>query len=100
MPTALDPERSPEDPASTSGHPAGVVLAAGEGRRMGVPKALVRDGTGTTWVVRTAEALRAGGCSPLLVVTGAAAEQVRAALAGQPVEIVSASDWTTGMAAS
>lgn len=79
---------------------AGLVLAAGAGRRMGAPKALARDADGTAWVVRAVHALTDGGCEPVLVVVGAAAAQVMAELAGQPVEVVEAIDWQEGMGAS
>jgi CTP:molybdopterin cytidylyltransferase MocA len=55
---------------------AGLLLAAGQGRRFGQPKALVRDATGAPWVARRLDDLAAGGCVPVLVVVGAAAEQV------------------------
>ena len=77
-----------------------MVLAAGAGRRMGSPKALIRDPTGVTWAVRTARLLVAADCSPVLVVVGAAADQVRAELTGEPVEVVEATDWAEGMGAS
>lgn len=77
-----------------------MVLAAGAGRRMGSPKALVHDPDGVTWVVRAARLLDAAGCSPVLVVVGAAADQVRAELTGEPVEVVEATDWAEGMGAS
>ena len=77
-----------------------MVLAAGAGRRMGSPKALVHDPDGVTWVVRASRRLDAAGCSPVLVVVGAAADQVRAELTGEPVEVVEATDWAEGMGAS
>jgi len=77
-----------------------LVLAAGAGRRLGSPKALVRDPAGIPWVVRAARLLTAAGCSPVLVVVGAAADQVRAELITEPVEIVEATDWPEGMSAS
>lgn len=79
---------------------AGLVLAAGGGRRMGTPKALVRDPAGVPWVVRVARLLTASGCSPVVVVIGAAADQVRAELTTEPVEVVEATDWIEGMGAS
>jgi CTP:molybdopterin cytidylyltransferase MocA len=86
----------------------GLLLAAGAGRRMGEPKALVRGPDGTAWVVRAARALRAAGCDPVRVVVGAAADEVVAALAGDPtdesadgtVDAVVAADWAEGMGAS
>ena len=79
---------------------AGLVLAAGAGRRMGGPKALVRDPDGTPWVVLAARTLIDAGCTPVLVVVGAASPRVRAVLAGEPVEVVEATDWQEGMGAS
>ena len=79
---------------------AGLVLAAGAGRRMGTPKALVHDADGVTWVVRTSRLLDEAGCSPVVVVVGASADQVRAELSGELVEVVEATDWDEGMGAS
>ena len=79
---------------------AGLVLAAGAGRRMGTPKALIRDADGVTWAARTARLLTEAGCSPVVVVIGAAADQVRAELSDEPVEVVEAADWDEGMGAS
>lgn len=71
---------------------AGVVLAAGQGRRMGRPKALVRD-----WLPRAVDALTGGGCDRVVVVLGASAELVSAP-AG--VDVVVAPDWADGLSAS
>lgn len=79
---------------------AGLVLAAGAGRRMGTPKALIRAADGTTWVVRTARLLLEAGCSPVVVVVGASAAEVRTELSAEPVEVVEATNWTEGMSAS
>jgi nicotine blue oxidoreductase len=67
---------------------------------MGGPKALVRDADGTSWVVRTARVLSSAGCAPVVIVVGAAAEQVRAELTRERVEVVEAADWQEGMGAS
>lgn len=73
---------------------AGLLLAAGAGRRMGRPKALVDD-----WLVRSIEVLREGGCDDVLVVLGAAADEARARLPeGQQVLV--AANWDEGMGAS
>ena len=76
----------------------GLLLAAGAGRRMGSPKALLRDSSGTPFVTRALEALRDGGCDGVTVVVGAAADDVRALLAGE--DVVVAEDWAEGMGAS
>lgn len=80
-------------------HVAGVVLAAGAGRRFGMPKALV-DYDGELLVDRAARTLAAGGCAPVVVVLGAAADEVqqRASLTGVITAINP--DWPTGMASS
>ena len=79
---------------------AGLLLAAGAGRRMGRPKALVRDESGRPWLLRGIEVLRKGGCDTVTVVLGAAADEARALLAGQDVTVVVADDWDEGMGAS
>ena len=77
---------------------AGLVLAAGGGRRYGMPKALVEyeGGLLVERAVRTATAV----CDPVLVVLGAQAADVwrTADLAGATV-LVNA-DWASGMASS
>jgi CTP:molybdopterin cytidylyltransferase MocA len=78
------PERSPI---------AGLLLAAGEGSRLGRPKALVSIG-GRTLVERGVELLRDGGTEPVIVVTGA----VDVSLPG--VVTVHNPDWRTGMGSS
>jgi CTP:molybdopterin cytidylyltransferase MocA len=80
----------------------GVLLAAGEGRRMGRPKALVRDPDGTSWLLRAVRALGQGGCSPVVVVLGAEADLAQPLLDGHDLDVlvVEATAWSTGMAAS
>lgn len=79
----------------------GILLAAGEGRRMGRPKALVTAGDGTAWGARAVGTLLAGGCADVLVVVGAEAEQVRLTLPEDPrVQVVECRDWREGMGAS
>lgn len=78
----------------------GLLLAAGAGRRMGNPKALVVGEDGVPWVVTSARTLRAGGCETVVVVVGAAAEQVTGLLAAEPVQVVESADWNEGMGAS
>ena len=76
---------------------AGIVLAAGGGSRYGAPKALVRLG-GRLLVERAADLLAAGGCDPVVVVLGAAADEVLAA-ARLPRTVLNP-DWATGMGSS
>jgi CTP:molybdopterin cytidylyltransferase MocA len=77
---------------------AGLVLAAGGGRRYGMPKALV-EFEGSLLVERAVRTARAV-CDPVLVVLGAQAAEVwqRADLEGAVV--LANRDWETGMASS
>ena len=77
----------------------GLLLAAGAGRRMGQPKALVSDDAGS-WLVRGVTTLREGGCDRVTVVLGAEAERARPLLDGLAVHVVVADDWAEGMGAS
>jgi CTP:molybdopterin cytidylyltransferase MocA len=79
--------------------PAGLVLAAGAGRRYGGPKALARTSSGETWVRRAVALLREAGCGPVFVTTGASGDEVAAELDGL-AEPVPVPDWELGMAAS
>ena len=72
---------------------AGLVLAAGEGRRLGTPKALVETG-GLRLVDRAVDAVRLGGCEPVVVVLGAARVDVPGA------HVVTNDDWPSGMGSS
>jgi CTP:molybdopterin cytidylyltransferase MocA len=72
---------------------SGLLLAAGSGSRLGRPKALVELG-GERLVDRGVRTLTDGGCSPVLVVLGAADTAVPGALT------VKNPDWATGMGSS
>lgn len=74
---------------------AGALLAAGEGSRLGQPKALVKLGD-MTLAERGVVMLRSGGADPVLVVTGAAAISVPA----PGVRLVHNPRWRTGMGSS
>jgi nicotine blue oxidoreductase len=71
---------------------AGVLLAAGEGTRYGMPKVLADQGR---WLRACVAALVAGGCDDVVVVLGAAVLDVPA-----PARAVIASDWADGLSAS
>lgn len=90
-----DPSSVPDTPA-----PAGLLLAAGAGRRMGMPKALVHDDEGRSWLLRSVAALRDGGCGTITVVLGARATRAAALLADTDVHVVVARGWAEGMGAS
>jgi CTP:molybdopterin cytidylyltransferase MocA len=77
----------------------GLVLAAGAGSRMGRPKALVRRPDGVAWVRAAADAVRDGGCTPVVVVLGAGLDRARSLVPDYAVA-VEAVDWQEGMSAS
>jgi molybdenum cofactor cytidylyltransferase/nicotine blue oxidoreductase len=98
---------------------AGVLLAAGAGRRMGGPKALLRDRDGVAFLDRALRTMLDGGCTRVTVVLGAAAPAARrlleedgwvpaadslpvgvAGVARPVVDVVVAEDWDEGMGAS
>jgi nicotine blue oxidoreductase len=75
------------------------VLAAGAGRRYGGPKALVRF-EGSLLVERAVATVRDGGCTPIVVVLGAAADEVRAQAALGGATLVENHSWKAGMGSS
>ncbi len=77
----------------------GLLLAAGGGRRYGMPKALARHGD-ALMVEHGLATLAAGGCAPIVVVLGAAAEQVVAQATLGDACVVVNQGWTTGMGSS
>jgi CTP:molybdopterin cytidylyltransferase MocA len=85
---------------------AGLLLAAGAGRRMGGPKALLRDHDGVPLLDRGVVSLLGGGCAQVIVVLGAAEKEARVVLdeAGwlgdDRLFVVHAADWDDGMGAS
>lgn len=86
-------------PQTTSLPPVPIVLlAAGEGQRFGGIKQLAEIG-GEPMVRRAARTALQSGV-PVIVVTGAAAERVEAALDGLAVRIVRNADWKNGMGSS
>ncbi len=78
---------------------AGLLLAAGEGRRFGMPKALAEVG-GRLLVERAFGTLRDGGCDPVVVVLGASASEVRARATLPGAVVVDNPEWATGMGSS
>ncbi|MFW3170425.1 nucleotidyltransferase family protein [Geodermatophilus sp. CPCC 206100] len=77
---------------------AGLVLAAGGGRRYGMPKALVEYG-GSLLVERAVRTARAV-CDPVLVVLGARAVDVWRTADLDGATVLANRDWETGMASS
>lgn len=76
-----------------------ILLAAGNSSRMGSAKQLL-DFHGQPLLRHAAETALASGCSPVVVVLGARAMELRLALEGLPVEIAFNERWPEGMGTS
>ncbi|MGH3621567.1 MAG: nucleotidyltransferase family protein [Sciscionella sp.] len=81
-----------------SSNVAGLLLAAGAGRRFGLPKALV-ELNGEPFLLHALRTLTDGGCAPVRVVLGARVDEARTLLP-DPDLAVYAPDWAEGMGAS
>ena len=78
---------------------AGVLLAAGGSRRLGTPKQLLQQ-HGSSLVELAARQLLDAGCAPVVVIVGAHAVDIRAAVALLPVICVDNEHWERGMGTS
>jgi CTP:molybdopterin cytidylyltransferase MocA len=78
---------------------AGLVLAAGESRRLGRAKALLEI-DGERLVDRAVRVLHEAGCTTVYVVTGAAPLGEVSAHASGPVTVIDNPEWPTGMGSS
>ena len=78
---------------------AAVILAAGASSRMGSPKQALRC-EGTSLLRRAALTALNAGCEPVVVVTGAHAEQSRRELDGLGVQETLNREWPEGIASS
>ena len=76
-----------------------IILAAGNSSRMGKPKQFLEIG-GRSLLKHAVNAAVEAALGPVIVVTGAADEQVRIHLAGAPVTIIRNRDWEEGMGSS
>ncbi|HEV8558701.1 MAG TPA: nucleotidyltransferase family protein [Actinophytocola sp.] len=88
-----------EDPGVSTPRVAGLLLAAGAGRRFGMPKALVRH-RGGLFVEHAAAVLHEAGCAPVVIVLGASADEVRATATLSGSSLVDNPDWESGMGSS
>jgi molybdenum cofactor cytidylyltransferase len=83
----------------TAGRVTGVVLAAGNSRRLGTPKQVLpyRD---TTLLGATLEVARSAGFDQLIVTLGGAAQAVRDAVRLDGADVVNVGDFGSGCSAS
>ena len=75
------------------------MLAAGNSSRMGTAKQLLDFG-GKPLVRHAAEIALRSVCRPVVVVCGAFADEIRGALAGLPIILVTNPEWQAGMGTS
>lgn len=78
---------------------AGIILAAGESKRFGQPKQLL-DWKGEPFVRAVAKTALEAGLSPVLIVTGANAEQVQQAIADLHITPINNEEWKRGQGSS
>jgi CTP:molybdopterin cytidylyltransferase MocA len=76
-----------------------MIVAAGGGRRIGAPEALLRLGD-KTLVERAVGILREAGCDPVVVVLGAAADRVRESADLAEATVVVDRAWGRGLGSS
>jgi molybdenum cofactor cytidylyltransferase len=78
---------------------AGVVLAAGDSKRLGQPKQLI-NWKERPLVLHAVQAALGGGLSPVIVVLGAEGERVRRVLTDEPVTFINNPAWSAGLSTS
>ena len=78
---------------------ASILLAAGGSTRLGSPKQLLLYG-GQSLLRLAAATVQAVGCSPVVVVLGARAAEMRAELTGLDVTTIENTGWERGMGSS
>ena len=98
--TAISPTPDDSRPVSSVHEPtAGIILAAGGSVRMGQPKLLL-PWNGQPLVRQAVKTALQAGLDPVIVVTGAYEDQIKAALIGLPVTFASNPHWTAGQSTS
>ena len=78
---------------------AGIILAAGESRRLGKPKQLL-DWRGQPFVRAVTRTALEAGLDPVIVVTGAYRENVEAAIEDLTAKVMANKDWPEGQGSS
>jgi len=94
--TCTEPSRSIRNPQSAV---AAIVLAAGESQRFGQPKQLLPVGN-KTMIQHVVDIALDSPLEQVIVVLGCRATEVRASLAGRPVQVVVNEKWKSGLSSS
>lgn len=79
---------------------AGIILAAGQSRRMGKPNKLLTTLDGVSFIRHVADVALAAGLDEIIVVTGHEAEQMHAQLSGLTVRFAHNENFAQGLASS
>ncbi|MCP4583614.1 MAG: nucleotidyltransferase family protein [candidate division Zixibacteria bacterium] len=82
-----------------TGNIPGVILAAGEGKRIGKNKALIKI-DGTSFLELVTDSLRDGGCDSIIVVGGASSDEVKKLSEKLGVIFVLNENWQKGQFSS
>lgn len=99
-PMSREDEDMAEDFPEDAKPVGGLLLAAGQSRRMGKANKMLVEIDGTPMVVHAARALIASGADPVVVVLGHEPDAVEAALAGLSVTFVRNPDYSGGLSTS
>lgn len=93
-------ERPQPRATAAPGTVGAIILAAGRSSRMGSEHKLLADWRGKPLIAHVADAIASAGLPPPVVVLGARADDVRAALGDRPAHYVTASDYAEGLSRS
>lgn len=99
-PMSREDEDMAEDIPDGNQSVGGLLLAAGQSRRMGKANKMLVEVDGSPMVVHAARALIASGADPVVVVLGHEPEDVEAALSGLEVTFVRNPDYAKGLSTS
>jgi molybdenum cofactor cytidylyltransferase len=99
-PMSREDEDIPDMPDDDQKAVGGLLLAAGQSRRMGPANKMLVEIDGAPMVLHAARALLASGASPVVVVLGHAPEAVEDVLSGLDVTFVRNPDYADGLSTS
>jgi molybdenum cofactor cytidylyltransferase len=94
------PRQEPKAAEADKPHIAGIVLAGGQSRRMGVVNKLLVKVDGTAMVRHAVDTVREAGANPIIVVTGHEADRVRQVLADADVTFIHNDAYADGLSTS